>query len=68
MVYILGNKASDLGTEVEVKLDYGKIWDIASYDPEYNAFKVNGQHMTQSDVGTWKILVKVSYKDLKGQI
>ena len=42
LVYILGNRESDLGTEIEVKLDYGEIRDIASYDPEYNALKING--------------------------
>ena len=67
LAYPFGEKISIFGTEVTVNVILRKTAIFAEYEPEQNAYLVDGDKTTQDDVGLSKVYVEVTYNDPSGR-
>ena len=59
---------SRYGTDVEISLGMKRVLSFSSFDVETNLFSVNGQNVTNDDVGAWRIDVEAKFVDPQGRI
>ena len=47
-------------------MDIGRAFMFSTYNAVFNSFVVNGDKVTDQDIGMYKIIVKADYIDPKG--
>ena len=61
-----GNITASADPSITIDVKLGKTERFAYYDPEINAFIVEGSMVREGNLGMWKVEVEVTYNDPRG--
>ena len=65
-IYKFGDNVNFFGGKSDLKVNIGRAFMFSSYDAFFNAYVVNGDKVTDEDIGKYKIIVEATYIDPKG--
>ena len=65
-IYKFGDNVNFFGGKSEVKVNVGKTFMFSEYNAVFNSYVVNGNKVTDQDIGMYKIIVEATYIDPKG--